>query len=460
MQFGGQRTDMNLKPLGEPDNILIKLSDDTLPEPDAIMITGITPQATQAEGITEAEFLSYFQSHICAPETIFVGFNNVRFDDEFIRHTLYRNFYDAYEWAWQDKRSRWDLLDVVRMTRALRPDGITWPVGTDGRASNTLTLLTSMNGLDHANAHDALSDVLATIALARLLRNKQTKLFDYLLSIREKKKVQELVNADQPFVYTSGKYPTVYEKTTVAISLGEHPGKQGVLAYDLRRDPAFLEKMTPEEIATIWQVREEDETKRFPIKTLQFNHCPAVAPLGVLNDENKARLKIDLKLISKHQTDLSKMKDLRERLLKALQIMDKHRQATFLTDIKDVDNQLYDGFIGDTDKTTMSVVRAADKSEIGSLNLTFKDDRLNTLFPLYKARNYPQSLNPEEREIWEKFRYNKLVGGGEKSALSRYFIRISEIAKRPNLTSSQQYLLEELQLYGESIMPEPVDLED
>ena len=460
MQFGGQRTDMNLKPVDEPDNILIKLSDDTLPEPDAIMITGITPQATQAEGLTEAEFLRYFQSHICAPDTIFVGFNNVRFDDEFIRHTLYRNFYDAYEWCWQDKRGRWDLLDVIRMVRALRPEGIAWPIGPDGRASNRLELLTSSNGLDHSNAHDALSDVLATIAVGRLLRNKQTKTFDYLLSMRDKKKVQELVNTGQPFVYTSGKYPTVYEKTTVAVSIGDHPGKQGVMVYDLRRDPSFLEKMSPEEIATLWQKREEDETKRFPIKTLQFNRCPAVAPLGVLNEENKQRLQIDLDVVAKHHDALKSMNDLRERLLKALAIMDKHRQATFLTDIKDVDNQLYDGFFGEADKTAMGVVRAADKSEISSLYLSFKDDRLNTLFPLYKARNYPQSLNQEERETWEKFRYEKLVGGGGKSALSRYFMRISELAKRADLTSSQQYLLEELQLYGESIMPEPADTDE
>ncbi len=457
MQFGGQRTDMNLVPIDEPDNILIKLSDDTLPEPDAIMITGITPQATQAEGLTEAEFLRYFKSHICAPDTIFVGFNNVRFDDEFIRHMLYRNFYDAYEWCWQDKRGRWDLLDVVRMVRALRPSGITWPVGPDGRASNRLELLTTANGLDHVSAHDALSDVLATIAVARLIRNKQTKMFDYLLTMRDKKKVQELVNSGQPFVYVSGKYPTVYEKTTVALTLGEHPGKQGVLVYDLRRDPSFLENMSPEEIVTIWQKREEDETMRFPVKTLQFNRCPAVAPLGVLTDENKTRLQIDVSTIIKHRDQLNKMKDLREHLLKALTIMDQHRQASLLTDIKNVDNQLYDGFFGEADKTAMGVVRAADKTEISSLYLTFKDDRLNTLFPLYKARNYPQSLSPEERETWEKFRYEKLVGGGEKSALSRYFMRISELAKRKDISSAQHYLLEELQLYGESIIPEPLD---
>ena len=156
MQFAGIRTDSSLKPIGEPDNILIKLSDDILPEPEAILITGITPQQTQSDGITEAEFASYFMNEICRPGTIFVGFNNVRFDDEFIRHTLYRNFYDAYEWCWKDSRSRWDILDVVRMTRALRPDGINWPFAPDGKPANRLELLTSVNKLDHKHAHDAL----------------------------------------------------------------------------------------------------------------------------------------------------------------------------------------------------------------------------------------------------------------------------------------------------------------
>ncbi|CAN5374945.1 exodeoxyribonuclease I [soil metagenome] len=459
MQFGGQRTDMSLKPIGEPDNILIKLTDDILPEPDAIMITGITPQATRMDGITEAEFLKYFTADICAPGTIFVGYNNIRFDDEFIRFALYRNFYDAYEWSWQDNRSRWDLLDVIRMTRALRPDGITWPFAPDGKPSNRLELLTAVNGLDHANAHDALSDVSATIALARLLRNKQTKLFDFLLEMKDKKKVQELVMSSQPFVYSSGKYPSVYEKTTVVATLGEHPGKQGLLVYDLRRDPAFLQDMSAEEIATLWQVREEDETKRFPVKTLQFNRCPSVAPLGVLTDENKTQLQLSMEVIAKHRAALKKQPDLHKRLTQALEIMDEHRQAAFISDEREVDSQLYDGFFDGPDKTAMGVVRAAG-NEISRIDLNFKDDRLNKLLPLYKARNFPSKLTSEEREIWEKFRYAKLMSGGAKSALSRYFMRLSEIAKRPNLTANETFLLEELQLYGESILPEPADTDE
>lgn len=453
MQFAGQRTDLNLVPLGEPDNIIIKLTDDILPEPDAILITGITPQSTLADGITEAEFLRYFQERIAVPDTIFVGFNNVRFDDEFMRYTLYRNFYDPYEWCWKNGCGRWDLLDVIRMTRALRPDGIKWPFASDGKPTNRLELLTSLNGLSHEHAHDALSDVHATIAVARLIRNKQQKLFDYLLSMRDKNKVKELAEGGQPFVYTSGKYPSAYEKTTVVATLGEHPGKQGILVYDLRRSPEEFKSMSPEQMAEQWMRREEDETKRFPVKTLQYNRCPAVAPLGVLDETSKERIKIDLDAVARNFKVLQGQKDLHARLVKALSLLDKQRQSQFFVDEQDVDGQLYDGFVGDQDKTAMSVVRAADSSDIPTLTMDFKDERLKKLLPLYKARNFKQLLSNEEREAWERFRYHKLMSGGAKSAANRFFTRLSELAERPNLSSEQQYLLQELQLYGESVIP-------
>src|SRR3954451_6528569 len=98
MQFAGQRTDMDLKPIGEPVNVLIKLTPDVVPSPDAILITGITPQQTLADGLTEAEFMKLFYDEAVRPDTVFVGFNNIRFDDEFMRFMHYRNFYDAYEW--------------------------------------------------------------------------------------------------------------------------------------------------------------------------------------------------------------------------------------------------------------------------------------------------------------------------------------------------------------------------
>lgn len=451
MQFGGQRTDMDLHPIGEPVNILIKLSEDTVPSPDAILVTGITPQQTLADGITEREFLEFFCKEIYTPDTIFVGFNSVRFDDEFMRFLFYRNFYDAYEWHWKDNCSRWDMLDVVRMTRALRPDGIKWPVDSTGKAANRLELLTSINGLDHSNAHDALSDVVATIAVAKLIKTKQPKLFEYLLEMRDKKRIEELVNKPEAFVYTSGKYPAEFDKTTVVAKLTDHPQGGGVLVYDLRVDPDDFMNKTPEQLVEAWRWKKDSTEPRLPIKTLKFNRCPAVAPLGVLNDETKKRLQLNPKVLNEHLAKLRNNEAFVGNVLKALEIMDKKQQATFMSDEKQVDSQLYDGFFDNDDKTAMRAIRAANANELNDFVSALKDERLKNLLPLYKARNFPKSLSDDERAAWEKFVHHKLFEGREP-ALKKYFARLEELAVQTNLSKNQQYLLEELKLYGESLV--------
>lgn len=454
MQFAGQRTDMDLNPVGDPDNILIRMTDDVLPQPDAILITGITPQATRAAGITEAEFCKFFVEQVAAENTIAVGYNNLRFDNEFIRFTLWRNFYDAYEWSWKNGCSTWDLLDVVRMTRALRPDGIKWPFAPDGKPSNRLEYLSAINKLEHANAHDALSDINATIDVARLIKKHQPKLFDYLLKHRGKDKIAPLVTTGQPFVYTSGRYPSDWEKTTIAVMVAPHPDKQAALVYDLRIDPDEFKDMSPAKLAERWSARGED-APYFPVKQLAFNKCPAVAgDLRVIDKDTEKRLGLHMEIVENHFSKLKKLTDFGDKLAEALNIMYKPRQPEMIVDEMKVDGALYDGFINDADKTKMRVVRAADANGLADLSLDFADERLKYLLPLYKARNYPSSLTPEEQEQWEEFRRRRLLEGGDKSAAASYFKRLSELGEQSGLSSEARYLLEELQLYGESVLPE------
>lgn len=455
MQFAGQRTDIDLVPIGDPDNIIIKLSEDILPDPDAIMITGISPQQTLADGITESEFLDYFHKKIALKGTIFAGFNTIRFDDEFIRFTNYRNFYDAYEWQWQDQRSKWDILDVVRMTRALRPDGINWPFTSDGKASNRLELLTSVNRLDHFNAHDALSDVNATIAVARLIKQKQPKLFDYLLSMRDKNAIAKLVNSSEPFIYTSGRYSAEFEKTTVVISIASHPVQKGsVFVYDLRYDPAPFADMSPEQLAELMaKYKFEEGDLRLPVKQLQFNKCPAVAPMNVLDMASKNRLKIDTEIVNNNLQKLAKIEDFGDRIQEAVRINEKQRQQSIVSDINIVDNQLYDGFFNDYDKEKMRLVRESKQDQLADLSLDFADSRLGNLLLLYKARQFPSSLNIDEQSEWQTYKKQKILDGDQESPLVKYFSRIDQLSKQSGLTKNQQYLLEELKLYGQSIVP-------
>jgi exodeoxyribonuclease-1 len=459
MQFAGQRTDMNLEPIGEPVNVLIKLTPDVLPQPDAIMVTGITPQQTLAEGVTEAEFLKLFYDEVVQPDTIFTGFNSVRFDDEFMRFLHYRNFYDAYEWQWKDGCSRWDILDMVRMTRALKPEGIEWPFAPDGKPTNRLEFLTKVNKLDHSQAHDALNDVLATIAIAKLVHDKQPGLFKHLLEVRKKDGVRQIVDSGQPFMYTSGRYSSSYLHTTAAVLLGRHGQQDYALVYDLRYDPTPFLAMSVDELIDIWRYKKDrdPDAPRLPVKTLKYNRCPAIAPGVVKDPATLERLQLSRETIAANLAKLSKNADtFSAKLFEATAKMDTEREQAQLAMIDNqltVDERLYDGFIDKRDASVMRMVRVAAPQELTGLAANFADSRLKSLLPLYKARNYPTSLDAEERAAWEAFCHQQLFEGGvQDSRLAKYFGRLEDLATG-KLTGQQQYLLEELQLYGQSIVP-------
>jgi len=439
---------MDLNPVGDTYNFLIKLSDDVLAEPDAVLITGITPQKTWAEGITEDDFCRIFEKEISTPDTIFVGFNNIRFDDEFMRFLFWRNFRDSYEWQWKDGRSRWDLLDVTRMTRALRPEGIEWPFDSTGKPSNRLELLTGVNKLNHEDAHDALSDVNATISLASLVKKKQPKLFEYLLSMRGKNEIKKFVSSGQPFVYSSGKYSSAHEKTTIVESIALHPDGQGVLVYDLRHNPAQFLGMEAEELAKVWRYNKDSEAVRLPIKSLKFNRCPAISPLGVLDDESKKRLSIDMNTIEANRKKLSGEKLFVEKLFQALEILNKDRhQEQLFVDASTVESQLYDGFVDDNDRGNAARLTKSPPEKMSDYKSIFSDERLKSMVPLYKARNFPKFLSSEEKQVWEQHCMASI-----NKKLQEVVTRMKELGES-NLSDEKKYILEEMQLYLESIVP-------
>ncbi len=437
---------MNLEPIGEPYNLLVALNDDTLPSPDALMVTGITPQKTVEEGYSEAQFARMLSEEIFTPDTIAVGFNNIRFDDEFIRHLLWRNFHDPYEWSWKDGRSRWDLLDVVRLTRALRPEGINWPLDDKGEPSNRLELITSANGIAHENAHDALADVTALIAVTKLIKQKQPQLYDYLLKMRDKKVVQQLVNVDdkKPFVYASGRYDKEFAKTTVAFPLTTSRNG-GVVVYDLRYDPTPFVELSTEELSkkifASWEERQAEDFVKLPVKELQYNRCPAVAPLGVLEQgDGWQKISLDLKTVQKHQNILLNHPDFAEKLRTIFENKPAFKK------LPDPEAQLYDGFLNDRDRIRVEAVRNADERELADFDPEFQDERLTPLLLHYKARNFPRSLSEDDLAQWEAWRAQHL-----QAQLPQFMVSLQRLA--PTATDEQQFILQELQLWAESTLP-------
>lgn len=419
MQFAGQRTTLELEPIGEPANILVKMTEDALPSPQAINVTKITPQQTLQDGISEAEFCKNIIDEIFTPETIALGYNTVRFDDEFMRATLWRNFYDPYEWEWKDGRSRWDILDVVRMTRALRPEGINWPIRPDGKPTNRLELLTSENGLSHEHAHDALSDVYATIAVAKMIKDKQPDLFNFLFKIRGKKEVVKYVNLENPvpFVYTSGRYANEFNKTTVAFPIA--PSRNGnVLVYDLRYN---LEEIL-------------DNESFYPVvKELCLNKCPAVAPLSVLEKHDGwEKIGLTPEIVTKNLEILHQRPDFIERM------RTENEERPEFPEAPEPEQAIYDGFLNDQDRIKVEAVRNADKNKLADFHPEFDDNRLPELLLHYKGRNFPETLSEPEMEKWENYRRARL-----QKQVPRFLAELENI--------EDDFIKEELKLYLESL---------
>lgn len=447
MQFAGIRTTPDLEPIGEPYNILVKLNDDTLPEPAALMVTGISPQDTQADGLTEAEFAKLLMDEVFIEDTVAIGFNNIHFDDEFIRMLFWRNFIDPYEWSWRDGRSRWDLLDVVRMTRALRPDGIKWPV-VDGKEVNKLELITKENGIDHLKAHDALSDVEALITVTKLIKEKQPQLYSHLFAIKDKKKIAELVNLEdkKPFVYVSGRYDAEFHKATVAFPLTS--GRNGgIIVYDLRHDPTPFLQLSSGDLAkrlfASWEERQKEDFVKIPVKEFQLNRAPAVAPLGVLEREDGwNRIGLSFDTVEKHRRVLLSAPGFAETIRTVFEGRPEFAKQS------DAEGQLYDGFVPDVDKLRIEKVRHADESALADMHPEFTDERLEPLLLHYKARNYPRSLAEDEVGAWESWRAERI-----KRQLPGFVTQLQKHAVLHQGNDAKEYLLQELQLWAESIVP-------
>ncbi|WP_300426149.1 exodeoxyribonuclease I [uncultured Thalassolituus sp.] len=454
-QFAAIRTDEDLNEIEEPVEIFCRQSDDYLPHPEAVLITGITPQDCQQKGVPEREFIARINQMFSQPGTCVAGYNSIRFDDEFTRYPLYRNFHDPYAREWQGGNSRWDLLDVVRCAYALRPDGIEWPKNDLGKTSFKLEHLTAANGLDHGKAHDAVSDVRATIALARLIKEKQPKLYRYLYQHRSKQALGGLVvvTGHKPLMHVSGMFPVEQGCMAIVAPLCWHPtNKNSFIAWDLSVDPTPLYDLTPEQISERVFTRAADMPEgmtRLPLKEIHINKSPVLAPANTLTPDQAARWEISGEDLRRH---LKILRDAGSLADKMAQVFGGREFAA----INDVDARLYDGFFSNADKQAMDEIQRMEGWDLADYPNPFQDERGEEMLFRYRARNFADTLNEDERERWEQHRTSRLMKGVSGSPLltfEQFAPLLQQAAERVAHEPQKLEWIYELQLYAESIFP-------
>jgi exodeoxyribonuclease-1 len=441
-QFAGIRTDMELNELGEPLMVYCKPPQDSWPDPVACLITGITPQHCQQYGLPEPAFAKTIMQELGKPSTCGVGFNSIRFDDEFTRHLLYRNFYDPYEREWKHGNSRWDLLDVLRMARALRPEGIVWPFDDEGIPVMKLERLTAANGIAQVGAHDALVDVRATIAMAKLLRHAQPKLFDYAFTLRNKKVVADLFDwsTHRPLLHTSSRFGSQRLATTLVMPLMKTPSNNnGILVFDLMQDPAALIDLPATEIRkrVFTATRDMEEgTERLAIKTVHINKLPMLAVPSLLNGAVEERIGLDRARCERHWQQLLKV-------LPAVKVkLAEVFSRAYDNAIQDAEFLLYDGFFSEADNRVRQSVRQATVKALTDDTFVFEDARLKELLFRYRARHFPASLTEQELAQWNEFRCDRLEKKVSPDWITaqEYVINIAELSASHANERDQQIL--------------------
>lgn len=450
-QFAAVRTDAGLNRVDEPVSFFVRPADDLLPSPVATLITGIAPQHALREGINEAEAFARINELMAQPGTCVLGWNTLRFDDEFVRHGLFRNFHDAYEREWRGGNSRWDLLDVARLFHALRPGGVAWPQRDDGKGTSfRLEHLASANGVREGDAHEALSDVFATLGIARKLRAAQPRLWEYALQLRDKRFVAQLLDATamQPLLHVSQRYPASRFCAAPVLPLARHPHIDSrTIVFDLEGDADALLELDADAIADRLYTPAADlpeGVQRIGLKEVHANKCPALVAWQNLREDDFVRLRIDRAAIEASAARLRPH---------AAMLAEKIRQVFAVQReyaTPDVDASLYDGFVGDGDKRRFAEMRGTPPELLGQRDFGFRDPRLPELLFRYRARNWPDTLTQAERARWDDYRRRRLGSdaGLSEDTFESYFAAIAALRPAHAGDGGKLALLDQLEAWG------------
>ena len=439
VQFAGIRTDLALDEIGAPFSTYVHWPIDVLPDPSACAVTGLTPQRVNRAAMPELEAYVAINGMLSQPNTCVVGYNNLRFDDEFIRFAFYRHLLDPYAREWHNGNSRWDVIDLARAAAALRPEGIDWPLEA-GLPSFRLEELSAANGIVHDNAHDALSDVRATVGIARLVRARQPRLFDYYFRLRDRAKVRERLSPERRRIslHVSRMYPREQSCVAPVVPLARHPrNRNSVIVADLSREVAPLIEWDRDRLRDALYGSDRDQ--RPGLKEVRLNRCPFVAPLSVLRDGDIRRLGLDMAAVSERFDQLVAHRDIDEKIA-SLYVDDRQFQE------RDVDAALYDGFIDDADRARGAKAIAQLLADSGEPEVEFEDKRLGELLFRLRARRDEARLSAAERARWADFVRAKLIDGTEgRPTLAQFRTALAQLEAPAELVaelSSHADLLE------------------
>ncbi len=256
-----------------------------------------------------------------------------------------------------------------------------------------------------------------------------------------------------PLVHVSSRYPASQHCLTLIAPLALHPARPGeVIVYDLRFDPAELIALDEEDIADRMFTSRADlpeGVERIALRTVRANRAPALAPLSVLKGADLARLQLDPERCLAHADTLRAAVGVREKVQRLFQ------QAAAMPPAQDPELALYDGFLPDADKRLLAEVRSTPPEQLATRAFAFRDPRYAELLFRYRARNWPHTLDADERARWDAFRRDRLTRSTPLTGLTldEYAARLAQLRHDPGC-ARHQALFDQLAAWGRELVDE------
>ena len=454
-QFAGQRTDMDLNLQGDPIVTYVRLSPEVVPDPESTLITGITPQRLQAEGISEWDAINQIHNELIQPDTCTIGYNNLSFDDEFVRFALFRNLLPPYKREFNRGNSRFDLYTIVKAAAAMRPDRIEWPTNDEGVISPTLSALAQANGIDASGAHDAYTDVQMSIAVARLIKTAEPKMWSYLFDHRSRQAVERVLNDGSRFyLHVGSMYGAKRRFAAPVCVLATNPQiRSRVLIADLTTDLSMLESASPNELNQArFMSKEEAEVSgltRLAITEVATNKCPVFVGLDALGDTLAERLQIDIETLN-HNIELIERIERRDLESRMHEMMRTPPDRPVSEAQLDVSERLYDGFIDRSTEQFCQSIHDAIKRGLPWPDVAIADDRIRELANRLK---YELRLEDAPEMSEERRAFVKSMLARENVGLQGRRARIKEL-RGGQLTTEQAQILNDVETYIENTAAE------
>lgn len=462
-QFAGIRTDLDLNIIGKPINIICRPTLDRLPSPEACMVTGISPMTNKLRGMTEVAFFQKINSELGKPGTCGVGYNNIQFDDEVTRNGLYRNFIDPYKREWSDGCSRWDLLNVLRIVDAIRPNTFNVPVDPEtGNKIFKLDQLSLANGIEHENAHDALADVEATIAMAKIIKDKEPEIYNLLFKQRKKKELSDFIFKPKqnyydpnhinfkPFIMADSYFGGVQNFMEVLYPI--HTKDNDLYCIKLTKNISKLISLTSDEIREELYKKKEDmeeNEERIPLHTIRINKCPVILPISYLNKETAEILNFSGDQVRSNITEIKE--NFQSIKQKFVEVFSKNGYES--PDDLDVDQQIYDGFFNKEDKKRFEEIKKTESiyliDYLKENKQNFDDSRLEEMLFRYICRNFDDTLDNEYSQKWDNFCKNRILEGKYSLTFDQYFEIIENLKEEHKGDAVKEKLLKDLTLFGQ-----------